>query len=88
MTLFEILDFNRSMVGIMQEIGVKEDDYRYFHLYEEYQRMVWNGEKVTYIVAVLAERYHISERKVYSLIRRYKTNCTECALLFGPIICS
>ena len=88
MTLFEILDFNRNMVGIMKEIGVKEDDYRYFHLYEEYQRMVWNGEKVTYIVAVLAERYHISERKVYSLIRRYQTNCTKCALLFEPIICS
>lgn len=88
MTLFEILEFNRSMVGIMQEIGVKEDDYRYFPLYEEYRRMVSNGDKVTYIVAVLAERYHVSERKVYSLIRRYKTNCTECALLFGPIICS
>lgn len=88
MTLFEILDFNRNMVGIMQEIGVKEDDYRFFPLYEEYRRMVSKGDKVTYIVAVLAERYHVSERKVYSLIRRYKTNCTECALLFGPIICS
>lgn len=88
MTLFEILDFNRNMVGIMKEVGVKEDDYRYFPLYEEYRRMVRNGDKVTYIVAVLAERYHVSERKVYSLIRRYKTNCTECALLFGPIICS
>ena len=88
MTLFEILDFNRNMVGIMKEVGVKEDDYRYFPLYEEYRRMMQNGDKVTYIVAVLAERYHVSERKVYSLIRRYKTNCTECALLFGPIICS
>jgi len=87
MTLFEILRFNRNMLGIMQELGIREDDYRYYPLYCDYLQMMREGEKVTYIVAVLAERYHLCERKVYSLIRRYKTDCTDCTLLFEPIIC-
>lgn len=88
MTIFEILSFNRNMLGIMQQAGIKEDDYRFYPLYLDYRSMKCQGEKVTYIVAVLAERYHVSERKVYSLIRRYKTDCTDCALLFEPIICT
>lgn len=37
------------------------------------------GNKVTYIVSFLSERYGVSERKVYSIIKRFGTNCTESA---------
>ena len=30
---------------------------------------------MTYIVAILAERYDISERKVYGLIKRFQSDC-------------
>ena len=39
-----------------------------------------NGEKVSYIVATLSLRYGISERKVYDLIKRFKTDCNLCAV--------
>ena len=42
--------------------------------------MVADGEKVSYIVAALATKYDISERKVYDLIKRFKTNCNLLAV--------
>ncbi len=38
--------------------------------------MLGGGEKVSYIVATLADRYHVSERKVYTLIKRYGRECS------------
>ena len=36
--------------------------------------------KVSYIVATLAEKYNISERKVYDLVRRFKSDCNLLAV--------
>ena len=41
-------------------------------------------EKMTYIVAVLAERYAMSERQVYNIIARLGKDCTERAVLPPP----
>lgn len=37
--------------------------------------MIAAGDKVSYAVACLASNYHISERKVYSLIKRFQSHC-------------
>lgn len=42
--------------------------------------MVNSGDKVSYAVAVLADRYGVSERKVYSLLRHFRTDCSHDAL--------
>ena len=34
------------------------------------------GDKVTYIVSMLADKYNVSERKVYGLIKRFGKDCT------------
>lgn len=34
------------------------------------------GAKMTYIVSVLHDRYHVCERKVYDLIKRFGRHCT------------
>ena len=54
---------------------------RFIDLYNEYRSLASSGEKVSYIVARLASEYNVSERKVYSLIKRYKTECNS--LIFG-----
>ena len=46
------------------------EDVQYIELYNDYNRLLDEGEKVSYIVAVLAERYNVCERKVYTLIKR------------------
>lgn len=57
-------------------MGIRPDDVQYIELYNEQT----NGEKVSYIVATLSLRYGISERKVYDLIKRFKTDCNLCAV--------
>ena len=61
-------------------MGIRPDDVQYIELYNEYNKLHTNGEKVSYIVATLSIRYGISERKVYDQIRRFKTDCNLCAV--------
>lgn len=76
MTVFEILNFNKELLNRLKEIGFKPDDCKYIDLYSDYERMRRNGDKVTYIVNVLADKYDVSERKVYGVIKRFGKDCT------------
>ncbi|MEZ3524767.1 MULTISPECIES: hypothetical protein [Muribaculaceae] len=80
MTVFEILKFNREMLERLGRMGVRLDDTRYIDLFSEFCDMVNSGDKVSYAVAVLADRYGVSERKVYSLLRHFRTDCSHDAL--------
>ncbi len=61
-------------------MGVRLDDTRYIDLFVDFNNMVGAGDKVSYAVAVLADRYGISERKVYSLLRHFRNDCSPDAL--------
>jgi hypothetical protein len=52
---------------------------RYVELYNRYREMLPKGEKVTYIVACLAEKYNVCERKVYYLVKRRNGECNPVA---------
>lgn len=80
MTVFEILKFNRELLERLGRMGVRLDDTRYIDLFSEFCDMVHSGDKVSYAVAVLADRYGVSERKVYSLLRHFRTDCSHDAL--------
>jgi hypothetical protein len=56
------------------------DDVQYIDLFNEYLALVTRGEKVSYIVATLADKYAVSERKVYDLIKRFKSDCNLLAV--------
>lgn len=78
MTIFEILNFNKELLRRLSEIGVKVNDYKYVDIYIDYHIMSKGGDKKTYIVAKLAEKYKMSERKVYSIISRLGNDCKNC----------
>lgn len=80
MKVYELLALNRELIERMCAAGVRLDDVRYVGLYMDYVRMKGEGGKVSYIVAVLAERYGVSERKVYSILKRFGNDCTEIAV--------
>ena len=61
-------------------MGIRPDDVQYIELYNEYNKLHTNGEKVSYIVAILSERYAVSERKVYGLLKRFQSDCTSGAV--------
>ena len=70
MTLFEALKFNREPLEMLIS------DLRFIDLYTEYEVMKKQGEKTTYAVAFLANKYSVSERKVYDVIKRFGKHCT------------
>ena len=80
MTLFEILNFNRELLNRLISVGFKPDDCHYIDLYRDYERMRNDGDKMTYIVSALSDKYDVSERKIYSVIKRFKSCCTADAV--------
>lgn len=75
MTVFDVLNLYRTPFEWMLNSGIRMEDVPYVGLYKEYTRMKKEGCKTTYIVACLAEKYRISERKVYTLLKRLSQNC-------------
>lgn len=75
MKIIEILNFHRELLNRLYNSGVRLEDARYIDLYADYSRMRADGDKVSYIVARLAEKYAVSERKVYSLIKHLNSDC-------------
>ena len=80
MTIFEVLNFNRELLEKLRRVGVRLEDAAYINLFVFFNNMIDSGDKVSYAVVVLAERYNISERKVYSLIRHFRTDCSSGAV--------
>ncbi|MFR9553495.1 MAG: hypothetical protein SNH35_04540 [Rikenellaceae bacterium] len=80
MTIFDLLYFNRELLGRLWEVGINTSDHVYVDLYRDYVNMSKNGDKKTYIVATLASRYSISERKVYYIIERLGKGCKTPAV--------
>ena len=76
MTYYEIIKLSKESIYRMNSAGFKMEDWQYLELYEDYMSMHHAGEKMTYIVNVLHERYHVCERKVYDLVKRFGQNCT------------
>jgi len=80
MKVIEILKLNRELLKFCRDAGIRLDDVRYIDLFNDYNRLLADGEKASYIVAALAEKYGVCERKVYDLIRRFKADCNLFAV--------
>lgn len=84
MKIYEIIAFNREILDRFDRIGIRSTDHKHLSLYTDYLAMKARREKMTYIVAVLSERYGLSERKIYAVIARLGKDCTERAVLPPP----
>ena len=71
MRIIDILVLNRELLSKIHSAGIRLNDCRYIDLYNEYQTLQTQGEKVTYIVATLSEKYGVSERTIYDLVKRF-----------------
>lgn len=80
MTVFEILKFNRELLERLHNIGVRLEDTQYIDLFGEFTKMVNAGDKVSYAVAFLADKYDVSERKIYGLIKHFQNDCNTGAV--------
>lgn len=80
MKVIEILNLNKELLKNFRQAGIRIEDVEYIDLYKEYQNLYNHGEKVSYIVTILADKYDISKRKVYDLIKRFKSDCNSLAV--------
>ena len=80
MKIIDVLKFNRELIKRLKLAGIRLEDADYIDLYTEYKQLTERGEKVSYVVAHLAEEYAISERKVYGLIKRFRSDCNPYAV--------
>lgn len=70
MKVIEILKLNRGVLEACRDIGIRLEDVKYIDLYCDYNRLRANGEKVSYIVAVLAEKYGVCVSARYMRLSR------------------
>lgn len=80
MTIFEALIFNRELLTRLRAIGIRLDDTDYIDLFIDFNKMIDAGEKASYAVTTLSDRYDISERKIYAILQRFKSHCTPGAV--------
>jgi hypothetical protein len=74
----ELIQFNSELLKRLQKAGVKIDDWQYASIVDDYHKMLKDGHKRTYAIIKLAEKYKISERCVYDLLRRL---CEDCKVV-------
>lgn len=70
MRAIELVKISSEAMKVMSEIGIRTDDWRYVRMYEDFVEMRRNREKFRYIIAVLAERYGVSESTVKRVVGR------------------
>ena len=75
MKVGELLKIGGEMLKTLHDNGISMDDYKYLPLFEDFHVMKEQGDKTTYIVTVLSERYNVCERKVYKLLQRLLKDC-------------
>lgn len=80
MKIIEVLKFNRELINRLKMSGIRLEDVEYVDLYADYTTLLERGEKVSYIVARLSEKYAVSERKVYTLIKRFQSDSKPLAV--------
>lgn len=78
MKVYELLIVNKEMLERLFRAGIKSEDYKYAPLFADYERLTLQGEKKTYIIAMLSEKYAISERKTYSVISQLSRELNYC----------
>lgn len=80
MKVIEVLKFNSKLIKRLKIAGIRLEDEEFVDLYTDYTTLLEHGEKVSYIVARLSDKYAVSERKVYMLIKRFQSDCKPLAV--------
>ena len=75
MKVIEVMKISRSIIETLQNSCIKVEDIRYVPMYDEYQRMVKAGCKKSYVIATLVDVFHISERQVYYVVKKFSQDC-------------
>ena len=75
MKVADLVKFSGEMLKRLHDSGISTDDYQWLKMYEDFEKMRLEGHKTTYIVATIAQKYGICERKVYKVVKHFRREC-------------
>ena len=70
MTNYELLTMNRSMVEVLLANHININDVQNLQIFEQFMEMKQQGHKVSYITVFLADKYGMTDRGIYKIIKR------------------
>lgn len=71
MTLYELIRANETQLRLLGDAVPKLHLIAYLDLFKEFMQLKNEGYKVSYLAAVLAEKYSITERNFYKIIKKF-----------------
>lgn len=71
MTVYEFLKVNETFLKYLCSNLPSLQLIGYLELYNDYLELKKRGEKVSYIVAILADKYNVTERLIYKITKQY-----------------
>lgn len=69
MTRADLIEFNKELFQKLKRAGIKLEDYKYCDMYKDYVEMSHTGQSRKAVILTLAERYGITDRQVYNILR-------------------
>lgn len=68
MKAYELLNINESLLKVMDSLSLAISDVKYVPVIKEYLRLMGEGNKKTYVVQILSDKYDIAERTLYRVV--------------------
>lgn len=69
MRRIDLINFNKEFLQKLKAAGVRLDDYKYCEMYQDYVEMTKAEQSRKVVILTLAERYNVTDRQVYNIIR-------------------
>lgn len=70
MKAYELLKVNESLLKAMDGASLAIGDIKYVNMVYDFEQMTARGDKKTYIIQSLADKYNIAERTMYRILER------------------
>lgn len=61
---------NASLLQLLNKNGVSVNDVNYIGIFDEFMNMKQQGLKVRYIAITLAEKYGMTDRSIFKIVKR------------------
>lgn len=68
MRAYELFSLNESLLKVMDSASLSISDVRYMPAIREYMDMTDAGEKKTYVIQFLSDKYDVADRTLYRII--------------------
>lgn len=72
MLVADFVKISSETMKLLSKFDIRTNDFRYVDMYADYEKMANRGDKISYIVTMLSDKYSVSEATVYRMLRRFK----------------